>query len=60
MPQDLLTEVYKISGKSELSTGQSFDFSSTLGGGGSVKVRWDDNIWKPWNGTQKKLKFTGE
>ncbi|NCC69066.1 MAG: hypothetical protein EOM14_12895 [Clostridia bacterium] len=49
---------YKISGKSELTPGQSFDFSTTLGGG-SVKTGWDDNIWKPWNGTQKTLKFAG-
>lgn len=51
---------YKIKGKSELSPGQTFDFSTTLGGGWTVKAGWDDNIWKPWNGTQKKLKFKGE
>jgi len=48
---------FKMTGKSELSSGQSFDFSQTLGGGGEITAGWDDNIWKPWNGTQKTLKF---
>jgi hypothetical protein len=50
---------YKMTGKSELAEGQSFNFSQTLGGGGEVTVGWDDNIWKPWNGTQQTLKLAG-
>ncbi|MGE4277189.1 MAG: hypothetical protein AB7E30_08430 [Lawsonibacter sp.] len=50
---------YKMTGKSELPSGQNFNFSQTLGGGGAFTVGWDDNIWKPWNGTQKTLKFAG-
>lgn len=51
---------FKITGKSQLSLGQNFEFANTLGGGGTVEVGWDENIWKPWNGTQKTLKFAGE
>ncbi len=51
---------YKIKGKSELPLGQTFEFSTTLGGGGTAKVKWDDEIWKPWDGTKKTLKFAGE
>ncbi len=50
---------FKITGKSQLPSGQNFEFSNALGGGGTVEVVWDDNIWKPWNGTQKTLKFAG-
>ncbi len=51
---------YKITAKAGLPSGQNFDFSRTLGGGGTVDVGWDNNIWKPWNGTEKTLKFAGE
>lgn len=50
---------FNMTGESELPSGQSFNFSQTLGGGGEVTVGWDDNIWKPWNGAQKTLKFAG-
>lgn len=68
MPFDITAEeeklkgsgmTFKITGKSQLPSGQNFELSNTLGGGGTVEVGWDDNIWKPWNGTQKTLKFTG-
>ncbi|NLV35124.1 MAG: hypothetical protein GXY17_00400 [Clostridiaceae bacterium] len=40
-----------------LPSGQDFDFTSTLGGGGTAKIGWDDNIWKHWDGKKKTLKF---
>ncbi len=51
---------FNMTGESDLPSGQCFNFSQTLGGGGEGTVGWDDNIWKPWNGTQKTLKFAGE
>ena len=51
---------YQIMGKAELPSGESFDFSKVLGGGGTVETGWDDTIWEPWDSTKKTLKFAGE
>ncbi|HBR03136.1 MAG TPA: hypothetical protein DD738_11025 [Ruminiclostridium sp.] len=38
--------------------GHGFSYSEGLGAGG--KAGWDENIWKPWDGTKKTLKLAGE
>ncbi len=38
--------------------GHGFSFSENLGAGG--KAGWDENIWKPWNGTKKTLRLAGK
>jgi hypothetical protein len=43
---------------SGVAGGRGFGFSENLSGGS--KAGWDENIWKPWDGTQKKLKLAGE
>lgn len=38
--------------------GQGFDFSAGMSM--DSKAGWDENIWKPWDGTKKTLKLAGE
>lgn len=38
--------------------GHGFSYSEGLDAGG--KAGWDENIWKPWDGTKKTLKLAGE
>lgn len=46
----------EISANAKLSNGQVFDFSQSLGSG-SAKVAWDKEIWKHWDGKDKKLEL---
>jgi hypothetical protein len=39
---------------------KGYRFSSSENLTGSGKAGWDENIWKPWNGTQKTLKLAGK
>lgn len=54
-------EELKVKGKETKTTGSAygrgFSFSEGLGAGSSAG--WDENIWEPWNGTQKTLKLAG-
>jgi hypothetical protein len=46
-----------VKGSADLSAkAPNFDFSQNFSGSGGISVGWDEEIWKPWEGTEKTLK----
>jgi hypothetical protein len=39
------------------ATAPDFNFSHVISGTGSVSVGWDDQIWQPWDDTEKVLRY---